>query len=56
METLLETYIPSYIEQITSFMGIFGAFFAGGILISFLLWAIGYSARALFGIVELASR
>ena len=55
MEQIIAIYAPNYIDDISSFLGVFGAVFAGGILVSFLMWSIGFAVRAAFGIVEKAT-
>ena len=52
MFVLIADYLPDYMTELSSFMTLFGGFFAGGVLVVFLGWAIGYAVRALFDMLE----
>lgn len=49
MEELFLTYVPDFYDQLTSFLVSLGAFFAGGVLIAFVAWVIGFTVREIFG-------
>lgn len=48
MEELFLDICPDFYDEIGAFALSLGEFFAGGLLISFLFWVLGFTIRELF--------
>ena len=49
LDDALTYFIPDYLDLVQDFIGYFGSFFAGGVLVCFLFWAIAFAVKTVFG-------
>lgn len=52
MEALISEILPNYVDAVAALCAALGGFFAGGALVAFLAWVIGYTVNAVFGWLE----
>ena len=55
MDELFITYVPDFMDELTSLLVGLGEFFAGGVLIAFMVWAIGYAIGCVYRLLYIAS-
>lgn len=56
VEQLIVSLVPDAYEQVASILASCAQFFAGGVLIAFLVWVIGFTVNAVFGWLDEWSR
>lgn len=48
MEQLVEEVAPDALDWLGGFLPDLGSFFAGGVLIAFFFWVVGYTVQSVF--------
>lgn len=56
METLLADIIPNFYDELSSLLASFAEFFAGGVVIAFIFWTIGFAVGEVFKLLDSATR
>lgn len=52
LETLVLQQVPDAYDSIPSIMATGGEFFAGGVLIAFIVWTIGFTINSVFRLLD----
>lgn len=56
LEELVVSFVPDAYEQVSAILASCAQFFAGGVLIAFLVWVIGFTVNAVFAWLDEWSR
>lgn len=48
--------VPTFYRDLSSAMAMFAEFFAGGVMIAFLVWVLAFAIGEVFGMLELGIR
>lgn len=56
MDSLFVEIVPTFYRDLSSAMAMFAEFFAGGVLIAFLVWVLAFAIGEVFGMLEFGIR